>query len=124
MKVYQKVTATESSILNLDILVDNLELGFLVAGGTGNNIGSALLNSGFVFSGSEGYIFDQSGRFVGGYEPNIPINLAVHTKTNDTYSYFIDNVLIANNVSGSTGFNYIEFDKNNESTLSIEYIYQ
>jgi hypothetical protein len=124
MKVYQQIAATESSVLNLDINVDNLELGFLVAAGTGNPAGDGLLNSGFVFSGYEGYVFDQSGRFVGGYEPNLPINLSVHMKSDDTYSYFIDNVLIENNVSGSTGFDYIEFDKHNDSTLYVEYIHE
>jgi NAD(P)H-hydrate repair Nnr-like enzyme with NAD(P)H-hydrate epimerase domain len=48
MKVYQQIAATESSVLNLDINVDNLELGFLVAAGTGNPAGDGLLNSGFV----------------------------------------------------------------------------
>jgi len=123
MKVYQQLTGYEESILNLNILVENTYSGFSVAGGTGNAEGDALLNSGFVFSGYEGYVFDQSGRFVGGYAPNIPVNLSIHMKSNDTYSYFIDNVLIANNVSGSTGFDYIEFEKHGDSSLGIEYIF-
>jgi|SRR6056300_585771 hypothetical protein len=123
MKVYQQLTGYEESILNLNILVENTFSGFSVAGGTGNAEGDGLLNSGFVFSGYEGYVFDQSGKFVGGYAPNIPVNLSIHMKSNDTYSYFIDDVLIANNVSGSTGFDYIEFEKHGDSSLGIEYIF-
>ncbi len=128
MKVYQQISGKEKSIVNLDILVDNTYSGFLVAAGTGDVVAGAggstgLLNSGFVFSGYEGYVFDQSGRFVGGYAPNIPVNISVHMKEDDSYSYFINDSLIANNMSGSTGFDYIEFEKHGESTLSIEYIF-
>jgi hypothetical protein len=123
MKVYQQVTGKEESIVNLDILVENTYSGFSVAAGTGNAGGDGLLNSGFVFSGYEGYVFDQSGRFVGGYAPNIPVNISVHMKSDNTYSYFIEDALIANNVSGSTGFDYIEFEKHGEASLNIEYIF-
>lgn len=128
MKVYQQISGKEKSIVNLDILVDNTYSGFLVAAGTGDVVAgeggsTGLLNSGFVFSGYEGYVFDQSGRFVGGYAPNIPVNISVHMKEDDSYSYFINDSLIANNMSGSTGFDYIEFKKHGESTLSIEYIF-
>lgn len=128
MKVYQQISGKEKSIVNLEILVDNTYSGFLVAAGTGDVVAgeggsTGLLNSGFVFSGYEGYVFDQSGRFVGGYAPNIPVNISVHMKEDDSYSYFINDSLIANNMSGSTGFDYIEFEKHGESTLSIEYIF-
>ena len=123
MKVYQQVTGKEESIVNLDILVENTYSGFSVAAGTGNAGGDGLLNSGFVFSGYEGYVFDQSGRFVGGYAPNIPVNISVHMKSDNTYSYFIEDALIANNVSGSTGFDYIEFEKHGDASLDIEYIF-
>ncbi|MDB4761434.1 hypothetical protein OAG04_00320 [bacterium] len=128
MKVYQQISGKEKSIVNLDILVDNTYSGFLVAAGTGDVVAgeggsTGLLNSGFVFSGYEGYVFDQSGRFVGGYAPNIPVNISVHMKEDDSYSYFINDSLIANNMSGSTGFDYIEFEKHGESTLSIQYIF-
>jgi hypothetical protein len=128
MKVYQQISGKEKSIVNLDILVDNTYSGFLVAAGTGDVVAgeggsTGLLNSGFVFSGYEGYVFDQSGRCVGGYAPNIPVNISVHMKEDDSYSYFINDSLIANNMSGSTGFDYIEFEKHGESTLSIEYIF-
>ena len=128
MKVYQQISGKEKSIVNLEILVDNTYSGFLVAAGTGDVVAgeggsTGLLNSGFVFSGYEGYVFDQSGRFVGGYAPNIPVNISVHMKEDDSYSYFINDSLIANNMSGSTGFDYIEFEKHGESTSSIEYIF-
>ena len=123
MKVYQQVDGYGESITNLTISIDDTFSGFSVAAGTGNAGGDGLLNSGFVFSGSVGYIFDQSGRFVGGYSPDVPFDISVHMKRNDTYSYFINDVLIANNVSGSTGFDYIEFEKHGDSSLGIEYIF-
>ena len=128
MKVYQQITGKEESIVNLNVFVDNTFSGFCVAAGTGDVLtgeggSTGLLNSGFVFSGYEGYIFDQSGRFVGGYSADNPFDISVHMKSDDTYSYFINDVLIANNVSGSTGFDYIEFEKHADSTLSIEYIF-
>ncbi|MDB4317706.1 hypothetical protein N9973_00250 [bacterium] len=128
MKVYQQVTAKEESIVNLDIFIDNTHSGFCVAAGTGDVVAgeggsTGLLNSGFVFSGYEGYVFDQSGRFVGGYAKNIPVNISVHMKSNDTYSYFVDDVLIANNIAGSTGFDYIEFEKHGDASIGIEYIF-
>ena len=125
MKVYQQVTGYEQSILNLDILIENTSLGFSVAGGTGQVVGdtTGLLNSGFAFSGYEGYIFDQSGRFVGGYSQNLPINLSIHTKKDNTFSYFLQGDLIANNMGGVTGFDHIEFEKNGNASLVIEYIF-
>jgi len=123
MKVYQQITGREKSIINLELFIDNTFSGFLVAGGTGNAQGDGLLNSGFVFSGYEGYIFDQSGRFVGGYQPNSPFTISVHSKDDDTYSYFINDILIANNYSGSSGSDYIEFDKHGDTTLDIEHIF-
>lgn len=128
MKVYQQVAGYEESITNLTITIDDTFSGFSVAAGTGDVVAgeggsTGLLNSGFVFSGNVGYIFDQSGRFVGGYSHDLAFDISVHMKRNNTYSYFINDVLIANNVTGSTGFDYIEFEKHGDSTLGIEYIF-
>jgi len=129
MKFYQEVTGSEQSITNFQISVDNAYSGFILAGGTGDvdtgqGLGdgsTGLLNTGFYFSGSEGYVFDQSGRFVGGYSKNYPVNLSVHMKSDNTFSYFIDDILIANNYSGCSGFDYIEFEKYDASSLLIDH---
>lgn len=123
MKVYQNVTGVEESTIEFNTFVEDSYSGFSIAAGTGNAGGDGLLNTGFVFSGSEGYIFDQSGRFVGGYESEEVFNILVHSKSDNTMSFFINDVLIANNYSATTGFDYIEFDKHGESTLNITHSY-
>ena len=109
----------------MQVFVANTYSGFIVAGGTGEITESStgLLNSGFVFSGYDGYIFDQSGKFVGGYQPDVPINLSVHAKGDETFSYFLDGVMIANDYFTPTGIDYVEIDKRGASTLSIEHIF-
>ena len=50
-----------------------------------------------TFSGQEGYLFDQSGNFFGGYQSGVPFKLKVsHDYTNSTFSYYHNDVLIAN----------------------------
>ena len=128
MKVYQNVTGAEESTIEFNTFVEDSYSGFSIAAGTGDVVTGAggstgLLNSGFVFSGSGGYIFDQSGRFVGGYESEEVFNILVHCKSDNTMSFFINDVLIANNYSAPTGFDYIEFDKHGESTLNVTHSY-
>ena len=122
MNVYQSVTGYEASIIEMDILVDNTFSGFSIAGGQKDPSQTEISDYSFSFSGYEGYIFDQSGRFVGGYQPNTSFKISVHSKSDETCSYFIDDVLIANNYTGVTGFDLIEFDKIGESSVSISHI--
>ena len=123
MKVYQNVTGVEESTIEFNTFIEDSFSGFSIAAGAGNAGGDALLNTGFIFSGSEGYIFDQSGRFVGGYEAEEVFNILVHCKSDNTMSFFINDVLIANNYSAPTGFDYIEFDKHGESSMNITHSY-
>lgn len=128
MKVYQNVTGVEECTIEFNTLVEDSYSGFSIAAGTGDVVAgeggsTGLLNSGFVFSGNEGYIFDQSGRFVGGYEAGEVFNILVHNKSDSTMSFFINDVLISNNYSTSTGFDYIEFDKHGESIVNITHSY-
>lgn len=109
--------------MELEVVVDNTLSGFSVAGGVSKVIGDELTNTGFVFSGYEGYIFDQEGRFIGGYSRDIPFNISVHMKSNGSYSYFINESLIANNVIGETNLDLIEFDKHGDSSLFVNYIH-
>lgn len=122
MKVYQNVTGKEQSITNLEVTVDNTYSGFSILAGTATEDNNDLINLSFGFEGYEGYIFDFSGRFVGGYSRDIPINISVHMKDDETYSYFINDTLISNNMEGVTGFNSIEFNKHGDSSVLINYI--
>lgn len=122
MKVYQPISPYEKFIMNLEVTVDNASSGFSVAAGVGLN-GNELQNTGFIFSGYEGYIFDQNENFVGGYSKDIPFNISVHTRSDGSYSYFIDEVLIANNVIGEINLDLIEFEKHGDSSLFVDYIH-
>lgn len=122
MKVYQQVTEREKSITNFEVTVDNTYSGFSILAGTATEERDDLLNISFGFNGYEGYIFDISGRFVGGYSKDVPVTLSVHMKDDETYSYFINDTLICNNMSGVTGFNSIEFNKHGNSSILIDYI--
>jgi len=122
MKVYQRVTGHEKSITNFEVVVDDTYSGFSILAGTATEEGDDLTNISYGFNGYEGYIFDFSGRFVGGYSKDIPINISVHMKDDNTYSYFINDALICNNMDGITGFNSIEFNKHGDSSIFIEYI--
>jgi hypothetical protein len=123
MKIYQQITGAEECTIQFSTLVENSFSGFCIAAGTGNANGDGLLNTGLIFSGSEGYIFDQSGRFVGGYEADQVFDILVHSKSNNTFSFFIDGTLIANNYHCPTGFDYIEYDKHGSANLNITHNY-
>lgn len=123
MKVYQKITGVEECTIQFSNLVSDSFSGFSIAAGTGNANGDGLLNTGFVFSGDGGYIFDQSGKFVGGYESNQAFDILVHSKSDSTFSFFIDGVLIANNYHCPTGFDSIEYDKHGSANLNMTHTY-
>ena len=65
MPLYQELESFEKRILSFKVTVDSPESGFLLAGGVEYDSG---FQTGFAFSGSEGYIFDNAGLFFGGYE--------------------------------------------------------
>ena len=79
-------------------------------------------------SGKEGYLFDQSGNFFGGYESGVPFNLKVYYDYRLlTFSYYHEDVLMANSldVTGIDIFeegviNLIMFDKHGDSSLSMD----
>ena len=90
------------------------------------------------FSGYSGYIFDQRGSFVGGYRLNEVINISgnyffgdfVNTGNlqddqyaDSRFSYFINNHLIANSISGQTGyFDTVLFEDYGTNTMLFDYI--
>lgn len=115
MPLYQELESFEKRILSFQVTVDSPKSGFLLAGGVEYDSG---FQTGFAFSGSEGYIFDNAGLFFGGYESGIPFDITMHFFQEDRYSYFFNNVLVANNRTGGY-ISDIEFDKRGSSTLSI-----
>lgn len=120
MLVYQDITGYHESIIDFNISISSAESGFLLAAGLG--IGdSGLINSGIIFSGYNGYIFDQSGDFIGGYRSNNPFKISTYIHE-DHVSYYIDDVLIKNNINTGIVFNKpnrIEFNKYEDSSVSI-----
>lgn len=115
MPLYQELESFEKRILSFQVTVDSPKSGFLLAGGVEYDSG---FQTGFAFSGSEGYIFDNAGLFFGGYESGIPFGITMHFFQEDRYSYFFNDVLVANNRTGGY-ISDIEFDKRGSSTLSI-----
>ncbi len=92
------------------------------------------------FSGFSGYIFDQMGNFVGGYRKNELINisgnyiygphlntgaLTVDDNSPSRLSYYLNNKLISNSISGQTGyFDTVRFENYGLNTMNFDYIKQ
>lgn len=81
-----------------------------------------------TFSGAEGYVFDQSGNFFGGYGSGVSFDLEVHHDyINSSFSYYQDGVLIANGLDvtgqayGATdkSVNCLIFNKHGDSQVSL-----
>ena len=110
--VYDISISIESPISGFEFSL--LETG---AGGAAHNL--------VTFSGQEGYIFDQSGNFFGGYKSGVPVELLVYyDQTNKSFSYYKDNLLISNgmDVTGSvvnSTINHVSFTKHGNSTVSV-----
>lgn len=121
MKVYQQISGYNKSIIDLTIVCQESNSLFSVAGGSGSIVDDnvVLHQTGFVFSGINGFLFDQSGNFFGGYSPQISFNINVHLKEDGSFSYFYNDQLVSNNMQYTTGMNYIEFEKNNSSLLLV-----
>tara|TARA_R110002020_G_scaffold266011_1_gene480856 strand:- start:1864 stop:2271 length:408 start_codon:yes stop_codon:yes gene_type:complete len=118
----------ENSTYNVEVTVNSPLSGFefsLMETGDDGGWKSANMVS---ISGKEGYLFDQSGNFFGGYESGVPFNLKVYYDYNlATFSYYHEDVLMANSldVTGIDIFedgviNLIMFDKHDDSSLSMD----
>lgn len=117
----------ENCIYNVDITIDSPISGFefsIMETGIDGGFKSANLIS---FSGVEGYIFDQSGNFFGGYRSGVPFDIEIHHDfLNSTFSYYKDNILMANglDVTGSSILNgksnLVSFTKHGDSVFSLE----
>jgi hypothetical protein len=118
MLVYQDITGYNKSIIDFDILIDSAQSGFKIVADYGTEE-SGLINSGVMFSGYNGYIFDRSGDFIGGYRSNKTFKITTHFHDSNYASYYIDGVLIKNNINVLNQPNRIEFDKHGNSSIAI-----
>ena len=120
MLVYQDITGYSNSVIDLEFNIDNTESGFKVAIGSGVNSDNGLEYSGLLFTGQSGYIFDQDGDFVGGYQHNVPFSIQSHIHEDFHVSYSIEGSLIKNNYTTLTHKPIrIEFEKNGISSVEI-----
>ena len=119
----------ENSTHEVSIMVDSPLTGFEFSLMKTGSVGSAFKTANLVtISGKEGYLFDQSGNFFGGYESGVPFDLKInYDYQNKVFSYYKDDNLMANaldttgwNLINSDGvINLIMFDKHGDSSLSI-----
>jgi len=117
----------KNCIYNVDITIDSPVSGFefsIMETGIDGSFKSANL---ITFSGAEGYVFDQSGNFFAGYASGVPFDLEIHHDfLNSTFSYYKDNILMANglDVTGASILNgrsnLLMFTKHRESVLSLQ----
>ena len=118
----------KNSFYSADITLKSPSSGFMLSlmetGWDGSTFKSANM---VTISGSEGYLFDQSGNFFGGYISGVPFNLDIYYDyTNLSFSYFHNDVLMANalDVTGVSipdggTINLIMFDNHANSSASI-----
>ncbi len=122
MKVSGSLPSVGNSIFNVGLEVHNPVSGFEFSI---METGAAVAVNLIQFSGVSGYLFDQSGNFFGGYQSGAPFEMCIHyDKTNTGFKYYLDNVLIANNMTSQTGplaenANHMQFQKYSDSSLSI-----
>jgi hypothetical protein len=126
MKVLQSINRSKLFYFKASITPRSPASGFSFAfGSTGE---SQVFNTGIVFSGRNGLIFDQSGNFFGGYYSGRQSQIEGHVFEN-RLSYFYEDSLVNNNIvfdSGhqiSGGFNCFEFDKIEDSSLLLNLNY-
>jgi hypothetical protein len=115
----------QNAIYDISLSINSPLSGFeLSLSETGKFYSSDLI----TFSGAEGYVFDQSGNFFGGYSSGVSFDLEVHHDyINSSFSYYQDGVLIANgmDITGQTNgatdksVNCLIFNKHGDSEASL-----
>jgi hypothetical protein len=113
---YQTLPLYQAQNLFFQVTPASPVSGFHLAGGVQHESGFV---TGFVFSGDKGYIFDESGLFFGGFQSGVPLDIKVSLFEENRYSYFFNNVLVANNKSCGT-ITDIEFENGGSSLLSMK----
>lgn len=120
MKSYNLGYYNENFTFSADITVGIPESGFSLTIGQSGQVDN------LSFSGVSGYLFDASGNFFGGYQKNRPFNISGYfffEGEEGRYSYFYDNLLVANNMGGLTGYvdniSFEDYGGLNSADLSI-----
>ena len=124
MKVSGSLPRLDNSVFDFSINVKSPSSGFEF---TIQESGIYPVKNIITFSGNEGYVFDQSGHLCGGYQSGVPFDISVHYSRDFTgFSYYFNNTLIANNMSGMSGTSsaagvpcQVEFDKHGDSSLFV-----
>ena len=120
MKVSGTLSGFKNSIIDMDVYIDNPYSGFKL---TAMETGDGTRYDVFSFSGNEGYLFDQSGRFFGGYKSGTYLSIQTHFDyDNSKFKYYFNGDLISNNmvpIVSSKSIDCIEFDKYNDSRLEV-----
>lgn len=77
-----------------------------------------LAETGVSFSGIEGFLFDGSGNFFGGYKKNSQFNIKIDKKNYNEYSYSFNDTLICNDMQFETmKINALLFENKGSSSL-------
>ena len=119
----------ENSMHEVSLTVNSPLTGFEFSLMKTGSVGSAFKSANLVtISGKEGYLFDQSGNFFGGYESGVPFELRInYDYQNKVFSYYKDDKLMANAldvtgwdlINSDGAINLIMFHKDEGSSLSI-----
>lgn len=126
MKILQSIEPYRSLYFTATITPKSVVSGFSIAiGNTGETDGFL---TGIIFSGRNGFVFDQKGNFFGGYYSGRQLEIQGHLFRN-RLSYFYNSNLVSNNITitnsdqSSYAYNCFEFDKIEDSTVSVQFNY-
>lgn len=110
----------KNSIIDIELIVNSPQSGFEV---TAMETGNGTRYDIFSFSGKEGAIFDQSGRFFGGYKSGSSFDIQAHYDyDNQKIKYYFENELMCNHIqpiTASKSIDSIEFEKHGNSKISV-----
>lgn len=106
---------------NLDFTVTNSTSGFLFQIGQTGEIFKPVIS----FSGNSGYIFDQVGDMIGGYISYVPQSISGNyfysapnnQESSGRLAFFMNQKLVANNVTATGFFDCIRFEKYNDDVF-------
>jgi hypothetical protein len=86
----------------------------------GNTDVSGLFNTGIKFYGSGGLVFDNDGKFFGGYQSGRSLEIE-GSFFGDRMSYLYNGHLVRNNLLTNGNFDTVEFEKFGDSEASVRF---
>lgn len=119
MKYYAEFNEAEDFYVKADIIAKSPSSGFVFSVGT---MSSNTFTTGVTVSGISGMLFDQSGRFFGGFYSGRQFDLEFHFFP-ERSSLFHKNSIICNNYPISNLLNCVEFDKHENSSAAVNVYY-